>query len=53
MGRRTDMYISSLRGIIRAMGGDLEILAHFPDGEVRISPFEEVEPALQKRLSHA
>jgi DNA-binding XRE family transcriptional regulator len=39
--RRTDMYISSLRSHIEALGGELEIVARFPDGEVRISNFEE------------
>jgi len=37
--RRTDMYISTLRAYIKAMGGDLEIVAKFPDGEVKISNF--------------
>jgi hypothetical protein len=37
--RRTDMYISTLRGYIRAMGGDLDIVARFPEGQVRISNF--------------
>ena len=37
--RRTDMYISSLRSHIRAMGGELEIIARFPDGEVAIEQF--------------
>lgn len=41
--RRTDMYISTLRSHIQAMGGDLEIIARFPDGEVRISNFEQVD----------
>ena len=41
--RRADMYISTLRSHIRAMGGELEIVARFPDGEVRISNFEDVE----------
>lgn len=36
---RTDMYISTLRGYIQAMGGDLEIVAKFPDGDVKISSF--------------
>lgn len=40
--RRTDMYISTLRSHIRAMGGELEIIARFPDGEVRIANFSEV-----------
>lgn len=39
--RRTDMYISTLRAYIRAMGGDLEIVAKFPDGEVKIANFAE------------
>lgn len=43
--RRTDMYISTLRSHIRAMGGELEIVARFPDGEVRISNFEDVGEA--------
>ena len=37
--RRADMYVSTLRDFVRAMGGDLEIIARFPDGEVRISQF--------------
>ena len=40
--RRADMYISTLRDHIRAMGGELDIVARFPDGEVRISNFEDV-----------
>ena len=42
MERRTDMYISTLRNIIKAMGGDLEIVAHFPDGDVSIKQFEDI-----------
>ncbi len=38
---RTDMYISNLRENIRALGGDLEIVAKFPDGEVKIANFGE------------
>ena len=37
--RRTDMYISTLRSHIEAMGGQLEVVARFPDGVVRISSF--------------
>lgn len=37
--QRTDMYISTLRRYIRAMGGDLDIVARFPEGNVRISQF--------------
>lgn len=39
MERRTDMYLSTLRNHIRAMGGELDIIARFPDGEVRIQSF--------------
>ena len=37
--KRTDMYVSTLRSHIEAMGGSLEILARFPEGTVRISNF--------------
>lgn len=40
--RRTDMYISTLRRFVRAMGGELQITACFPDGVVRITQFEEL-----------
>jgi transcriptional regulator with XRE-family HTH domain len=39
--RRADMYVSTLREFIGAMGGELEITARFPDGTVRINQFEE------------
>jgi predicted XRE-type DNA-binding protein len=41
--RRTDMYISTLRGHIEAMGGVLEVIARFPDGVVKINNFAELE----------
>lgn len=34
--QRTDMYLSTLRSYIEAMGGSLEIRAVFPDGDVKI-----------------
>jgi transcriptional regulator with XRE-family HTH domain len=40
--RRTDMHVSTLRRYVEALGGELEIIAHFPEGDVRISQFEEV-----------
>lgn len=43
MEKRTDMYISSLRAAISAMGGKLEITAKFSDGSVRINQFENLE----------
>ncbi|HVY91448.1 MAG TPA: XRE family transcriptional regulator [Bryobacteraceae bacterium] len=35
--RRTDMYVSTLADFVRAMGGELEIRANFPDGTVRLT----------------
>jgi predicted transcriptional regulator len=43
--QRTDMYISTLRSHIEAMGGELEIMARFPEGTVLISNFSQLEPA--------
>lgn len=37
--RRTDMYISTLRRYVQAMGGELDIIARFPDGSVRVEQF--------------
>lgn len=45
--KRTDMYISTLRSVIKAMGGDLEVVARFPDGSVRINQFEEIDEAVK------
>lgn len=39
MEKRADMYISTLRSHIEAMGGELEIVARFPDGVVKIDQF--------------
>ncbi len=43
MERRTDIYISTLRKMLKAMGGDLQIIANFPEGKVIINQFEDVE----------
>ena len=37
--KRTDMYVSTLRSHIEAMGGELEVVARFPDGSIRILAF--------------
>lgn len=42
--RRTDMYISTLRNHIEAMGGQLEVIARFPEGTVKIQNFSELGP---------
>ena len=40
--QRTDTYVSTLRNYVRALGGELDIVARFPDGEVRISQFGDI-----------
>jgi hypothetical protein len=40
--KRTDMYVSTLAEFIRAMGGELEIRAVFPEGSVRIRRFGDI-----------
>ncbi len=40
--KRTDMYVSTLRRFIEAMGGELEITARFPDHNVRIKNFSDL-----------
>ena len=39
MERRSDIRISSLRRMIEAMGGSLEIKAHFPQGDVTLTNY--------------
>ena len=39
--RRADLYVSSLRTYIEAMGGRLNIVAEFPQGSVVITNFSE------------
>ncbi len=41
--RRTDMFVSTLRNYVRAIGGDLQIRAVFPEGHVLIDQFEELD----------
>jgi hypothetical protein len=36
------MYISTLRSHIEAMGGQLEVVARFPDGTVKITNFADL-----------
>ncbi|MDE5831602.1 MAG: hypothetical protein K2H64_01205 [Desulfovibrio sp.] len=42
MEKRADLYISTFRSLIEEMGGKLEIVAIFPDAEVRIRNFSEI-----------
>lgn len=38
--RREDMYVSTLREYVRALGGELKLVAAFPDGEIQVHPYE-------------
>ena len=52
MEKRTDMYISTLRRLVEAMGGNLDIIARFSGMDVRIQNFSNLDaPASPKRDS--
>jgi len=36
------MYVSTLASYVKAMGGQLEICAVFPDGKVKLNQFEDI-----------
>jgi hypothetical protein len=40
--KRADMYVSTLRRLIEAMGGELEIVARFADHSVKIRHFADL-----------
>ena len=40
--QRADVYVSSLRSYVEAVGGKLRIVAEFPEGEVAITNFSEL-----------
>lgn len=40
MLRREDMHVSTLREVVKAMGGELRLTAQFPDGEQDICLFQ-------------
>ncbi|MBN3759993.1 XRE family transcriptional regulator [Burkholderia sp. Ac-20365] len=46
--QRTDMYISTLRDHIRALGGELEVIARFPEGEVKITNFAQIQDLIRE-----
>lgn len=51
--RRTDMYLSTLRRFVEAMGGELEIVARFPDQQLvrlrGLGELAEADPAPDTR----
>ncbi len=47
--KQSDMQISTLRRIVNALGGELEVSARFPVGTVKIEPFNPRSPAAARR----
>ncbi|PKU23867.1 XRE family transcriptional regulator [Telmatospirillum siberiense] len=45
--RRADMYVSTLRRFVEAMGGELEIVARFADHSVKIRNFSDLSEKAQ------
>jgi transcriptional regulator with XRE-family HTH domain len=41
--KQADMQISTLRRIVNALGGELEVIARFPTGPVKIEPFNQTK----------
>ncbi len=41
--RQADMQISTLRRIVNALGGELEVIARFPAGPVKIEQFNQAK----------
>lgn len=37
--RRDDMYVSTLREYVKALGGELKLVASFPDADIQVHPF--------------
>lgn len=46
---RTDMYVSTLRSYIEAMGGELDIVARFGDGCIKIRQFTDLDAEVKQR----
>ena len=38
--RRDDMYVSTLREYVKALGGELKLVASCPDADILVHPFE-------------
>jgi transcriptional regulator with XRE-family HTH domain len=46
--RREDLYLSTLRGFVEALGGQLELSAVFPEGRIAIA-----NPGVERAVPHA
>jgi transcriptional regulator with XRE-family HTH domain len=48
---QSDMQISTLRRIVEALGGRLKVMAHFPQGDVKLVQFETAPPSSPRSRS--
>jgi signal transduction histidine kinase len=39
LGQREDIYLSTLREYVKALGGELKLIASFPDVDIQLQPF--------------
>lgn len=46
---QSDIYLSTLRRILFAMGADLKLVARFPEGEILINQFDEIRREANSR----
>ena len=53
MEKRTNMYVSTLRNSIEAMGGELKSTAEFPEGALQIEQFENVAEKQKPGATHS
>jgi DNA-binding XRE family transcriptional regulator len=51
--KQSDMQISTLQRIVRALGGELEMVARFPQGAVKIGQFKRVGRSSSSRTNRA
>ena len=38
--KQDDMQVNTLGRVVKALGGELELVAHMPDGDVKITQFD-------------
>lgn len=48
--RREDVFVSTLRRYIESMGGELDIIARFPEGSIRINQFASADESGPERI---
>jgi DNA-binding XRE family transcriptional regulator len=50
---QTDMYVSTLRSYIEALGGELQIVANLPTGTVYITRFDKIQAPAKRATGSA